>query len=261
MTKYDYKPETLANLGRVLIKDKTLFASNSFNTLMSAVATMAGGCIIPWEKRDEVLFEYELVDCIKQYVSNVLRPYKGSWNGYRSWQEGKWLILALLFGKAAADSLLCVVEMDRDIDVEYENGAWSLKIPGYRKSEEGRFYTLPMLRWCKRMAPVILTMLPEKEFMDAMVPVYYEYGYKRMGLPKEYAYSDDDFKGIRKMAFEQPNAKIYPIVTVENSVSQLEWALENASDDKAQIIQKCEWDALCEAMEEKWESYKEEIYL
>lgn len=260
MTKYDYKPETLANLSRVLIKDTALFASSAFTALMSVVAAMAGGCIIPWEKRDEILSEYELVDCIKQYVLSVMHPYKGSWSGHRSWQEGKWLVLSLLFGKGAADSLL-KIETGKDIDIEYENGAWSLKIPGYQKSEEGRFYNVQMLRWCRRMAPVILTMLPENEFMDVMIPVYYEYGYKRVVLLKEYAYTDDDFEGIRKMAFEQPNAKIYPIVTVENSVSRLEWVIKNASGDELPIIQKCEWDTLCEAMEEEWEAYKDEMYL
>ena len=156
---------------------------------------MAAESVIPWNRRNEVLTEEELIGHVKETVKNFIRSYRGSTIGYSSWQNSRWLLLGLLFGIGTADSL-AHKERDVDVDVRYENGVWSLDIPGMKKLTDGQFYDVQTLRWCRRMAPNHVYDMPEETLMEIMLPAFRSVGRKRIDLPCEYPYTDSDFREI-----------------------------------------------------------------
>lgn len=141
MQNQNYRPETLANLAHALINraDRNLYKSDTFKLCLSVVTRMIADELVPEYRKDEILTEEELVECIKTYVQDAVKPYIGSHNGCLSWHDTRWIIFSLLFGVDTADSLLDN-ERNVDIEVTYENGVWSLEIPGMKKSVNGQFY-------------------------------------------------------------------------------------------------------------------------
>lgn len=265
MHEWNYPPETVANLAHILVpeKDRKTLHSETLITCLAVTARMAAESVIPWNRRDEILTEEELIGHVKETVKNFIRPYRGSTIGYSSWQNSRWLLLGLLFGVGTADSL-AHKERDVDVDVRYENGVWSLDIPGMKKLTDGQFYDVQTLRWCRRMAPNHVYDMPEETLMEIMLPAFRSVGRRRIDLPCEYPYTDSDFREIYQKALSSPLAKVpgYEWLTPDNAVCQLQWCLWNTSDEVLDLyMESCRWDDLCDSMKGDWEKYHEEVTL
>lgn len=267
MRIYEYKKKTLDNLACALITDKSLFSNENFRNYIDMLICMAADILIPWPERKSELSINDFLILIKDYVKESFKHYHGPITGQAAHKQNKRLILSLLFGARAAESMM-PVETEEDVVVfynfgaAYEKGNWSIQVPGYKRTKSGTLYDGKALKWCKRMAPAILNTENENSLVDIMMPAYLEYGWNRIHQENrmlrydEGEYAKCTFDGIRGLVMESIDIP-YERLTPEKMVCHLEWCLEHTPENLQDIVKNHDWGNLCEAMEDEWDEYLE----
>lgn len=269
MRTYECKKKTLDNLTCALITDKSPLSNENFRNYIDMLICMAADILIPWPERKSELSINDFLILIKDYVKESFKHYHGPIMGQAAHKQNKRLILSLLFGARAAESMV-PVETEEDVLVfynfgaAYEKGNWSIQVPGYKRTKNGTLYDGKALKWCRRMAPAILNTENENSLVDIMMPAYLEYGWNRIHQENrmlrydEGEYAKCTFDGIRGLVMESIDIP-YERLTPEKMVCHLEWCLEHTPENLQDIVKNHDWDDLCKAMEEEWEIYLESV--
>lgn len=239
-----YKYETLMNLACILFNKEQDAIGKSDAVLTRIVAE----ALVPWHRRDDVIPKEDFVETIKSWLRLSFEEYHGSPQGYASVEAQQWTIYAILWGNKVADSLIAL-ESRSDVTVSYENGKFSIDVPGTKKTMRGVCFTDKMAKWCRRMCPAVFYNITDTVMIDFMDEAYRKYGAFKMSLPAEPSYTDEEFEGIYSMVL----GSNYKRGSLERTC-MLDWCLKNAPEATVrEYADSSDWDGLCTAMQGIWE--------
>lgn len=183
----NYNRTTLNNLQRILMSGQK---DNSASILLRKVAPV----IIPWGSRDKIMSEEELNTRIDDYIVSCFGGYEGSTQGYSSYRENMWTVLALRYGIRTADNL-CLSVMDYH-KCSIVNG--HVVLEGVKCTKHYTYYTDRMLQFVNAIDSPELQKLSDDDKMEVALPVILDQGELAISLPVMDNPTDEEKVSLRE---------------------------------------------------------------
>lgn len=169
---HGYHRGTLSNLKEVLLSGPDCPAAF---IMLRKIAPV----VIPWGSHDKYLTKEELNAHIDDYIISCFGGYEGSPQGYSSFRQNMWEVLALRYGVLTADNL-CMDVMDYH-KCSIVDG--HVVLEGVKCTKHYVYYTEKMVQYVDAMEVPELRKLTEEDKMEVALPFILDYGELAISLP------------------------------------------------------------------------------